>query len=80
MFKPTPLNWVAGKRRNGASNYNGMFFGNSKRTLWSEKDNTDIWQKCEPVEDFPMFGEKKVYIKKDSVWLPRKEYGSLIDE
>lgn len=57
-----------------------MFFGNSKRTLWSEKDNTDIWQKCEPVEDFPMFGEKKVYIKKDSVWLPRKEYGSLIDE
>lgn len=40
----------------------------------------DVWQIRKPVEGFPMLGEEKVYIKKDGVWLPRKEYGSKIDE
>ncbi len=40
----------------------------------------DVWQIRKPVEGFPMLGEEKVYIKKDGVWLPRKEYGSRIDE
>lgn len=40
----------------------------------------DIWQIRKPVEGFPMLGEEKVYIKKEGVWLPRKEYGSRIEE
>lgn len=40
----------------------------------------NVWQIRKPVEGFPMLGEEKVYIKKDGVWLPRKEYGSMVDE
>lgn len=45
-----------------------------------DDDIPDVWQIRKPVEGFPMLGEEKVYIKKDGVWLPRKEYGSRIDE
>ena len=45
-----------------------------------DDDIPDVWQIRKPVEGSPMLGEEKVYIKKDGVWLPRKEYGSRIDE
>lgn len=45
-----------------------------------DQEISDVWQIRKPVEGFPMLGEEKVYIKKDGVWLPRKEYGSKIDE
>lgn len=45
-----------------------------------DQEISDVWQIRKPVEGFPMLGEEKVYVKKDGVWLPRKEYGSRIDE
>lgn len=45
-----------------------------------DQEISDVWQIRKPVEGFPMLGEEKVYIKKDGIWLPRKEYGSKIDD